>query len=125
VPNTSYEFDGRGLADGDLKPRKIDGKFYLITFATYSSGDPKPWAGEHVVGKNQALKVDRDRKGLLTDKEFCRVALPTKAMLKAGKDIPHPIWVARIKGTDEGDRVGSDRWQLLDEIEGLERSILG
>jgi len=125
VPNMSYEFDGQGLADSDLTPRRIDGKFYLITFATYSSGDAKPWVGEHVVGKKQALKVDRDRKGVLTDKEFCRVALPTKAMLKAGRDLPHPIWVARIKGTDEGDRVGSDRWQLLDEIEGLERSILG
>jgi len=125
VPNMSYEFDGEGVADPDLKPRKIDGKFYLITFATYSSGEPKPWAGEHVVGKKQALKVDRDRKGVITDKEFCRVALPTKAMLKEGKDLPHPIWVARTKGTDEGDRVGSDRWRLLDEIEGLERSILG
>lgn len=125
VPNMSYEFDGRGLADGDLKPRKVGGKFYLITFAAYNDGDPKPWTGQHVVGKKQALKVDRDRKGVLTDKEFCRVALPTKAMLKEGEDLPHPVWVARIKGTDEGGRVGSDRWQLVDEVEGLERTIAG
>jgi hypothetical protein len=120
----SYEFDGRGLADGDLKPTKIDGKFYLITFATYHDGDPKPWAGPHVSGKKQALRVDRDRKGVATDQEFCRIALPTKATLKGGQLLPHPIWVARIKGTDKGARVGSDRWLLLNEVVGLEGTIL-
>jgi len=123
VPNMSYEFDGRGLGGRDLTPRKVGGKYYLITLATYNDGDAKPWTGQHVVGKRQALKVDRDRKGVLTDKEFCRVALPTKAMLTEGKNLPHPVWVARIKGTDKGNRVGSDRWQLLDEVEGLERTI--
>ncbi|MCJ7628746.1 MAG: hypothetical protein MUO50_10210, partial [Longimicrobiales bacterium] len=124
VPNMSYEFDGRGLADGDLKPQKIGGKFYLITFASYEEGDPEPWSGPQVVGKKPALKVDRDRKGVIPDKEFCRVALPTKAMLKKGKTLSHPVWVARIRGSDEGERVGSDRWQLVDEVEGLERTVL-
>ena len=124
VPNMSYEFDGPGLANRDLTPKKINGKFYLITFATYTSGDPKPWTGAHVVGKKQAIKVDRDRKGVLNDREFCRVTPPTKAMLKEGRHLPHPVWVARIKGSDEGTRVGSDRWRLLDEVEGLEKTLL-
>jgi len=124
VPNLSYEFDGLGLTDQDQKPRKIDGKYYLITFASYRPGEQKPWSGLHVVGKKQALKVDRDRKGVLPDEEFCRMALPTKAMLKEGKGLAHPIWVARIKSTDEGKRVSSKRWRLLDEVAGLEQGIL-
>jgi len=125
VPNMSYEFDGQGLADGDLKPRKIGGKFYLISFATYHPGKTKPWVGAHVAGKKQALKIDRDRKGLRADKEFCRLALPTKRSLKEGRHLPHPVWVARVKQADEGKRVGSDRWLLLDEMRGLEESLLG
>ena len=97
----------------------------VITFATYTSGDTKPWSGAHVVGKKQALKVDRDRKGVLSDKEFCRVAMPTKSMLKEGRLLPHPVWVARIKGTDEGTRVGSDRWKTWDVVQGLDRTLLG
>ncbi len=124
VPNMSYEFDGRGLADGDLKPRKIDGRFFLITFATYHDGDPKPWDGPHVSGKKQALRVDRGRKGVPTDKEFCRVTLPSKAALKEGQHLPYPVWVARIKKGDEGSRVGSDRWQLQDDVVGLEKTVL-
>lgn len=124
VPNMSYEFDGRGLVDVDLTPRKIDGKFYLITFATHDEGDPKPWRGPNVSGKKQALRVDRDRKGVSTDREFCRVTLPTKAILKGGQHLPYPIWVARISKADKGKRIGSDRWRLLDEVVGLDRKLL-
>jgi predicted acylesterase/phospholipase RssA len=125
VPDMSYEFDGEGLADDDIRPRRIGGKLFLITFATYTRGEPRPWSGTHVIRRQRALKVDRDRKGPLPDRLFCTVALPTLEMLNAAASLPYPVWVARIETTDEGTRVPSGRWQLLEEIRGLEETILG
>lgn len=125
VPGKEYEFDGEGWGDQDLGPVKIGEKFYLITFATYTQGEPRPWSGHHVAPGKRALSVDRDRRGPLTDKAFCTVRLPTKAMLDHAGHLPYPVWVARIEKTDEGTRVPNDRWELLDEVDGLEGSILG
>ena len=125
VPSKDYEFDGEGWADRDLGPVKMGDRFYLITFATYTDGETRPWSGYHVSPKSRALKVDRDRKGPRKDKEFCKVRLPTKAMLKTAESLPYPVWVARVKQTDGGGVVPSDRWELLDEVRGLEASILG
>ena len=125
VPGKEYEFDGEGWGDRDMGPVKIEEKFYLITFATYTHGAASPWSGHHVAVSKRALKVDRDRKGPLTDKEFCKVRLPTKEMLKTADSLPYPVWVARLKKTDEGSMVPNDRWELMDEVLGLEASILG
>ncbi|RLC07973.1 MAG: hypothetical protein DRI24_24065 [Deltaproteobacteria bacterium] len=125
VPNMNYEFDGGGLADTDLKPRKIAGKYYLITYGTYRRDENKPWTGPHILGKKQIMRVDRDRKGVRSDKGFCRVDLPAKGLVTKGRSLPHPIWVARIKGSDEGERVGSSRWKLINGVEGLDRNLLG
>ena len=125
VPGKEYEFDGEGWGDRDLGPVKIGEKFYLITFATYTRGEGRPWSGHHVEAGKRSLKVDRDRRGPLTDKEFCTVRLPTKVMLESAGHLPYPVWVARIKKTDEGSSVPTDRWELLDEVTGLEASILG
>jgi hypothetical protein len=123
VPGMRYEWDGSGLPDRDLKPHKIRGNYFLITFATHRPGAKRPWRGPAVAKKKQVLKVDRDRKGFRPDREFCRVALPTPAMLEAGRRVPHPVWVARLKKKDRGHHLGSDRWRLLDEVEGLEGTI--
>ncbi|MGW8266422.1 MAG: hypothetical protein ACWGSQ_08645, partial [Longimicrobiales bacterium] len=125
VPGKEYEFDGEGWGDQDIGPVKIGEKFHLITFATYTQGEARPWSGHHVAAGKRALRVDRDRKGPFTDKEFCTVRLPTKAMLDLAAPLPYPVWVARIKKTDEGTMVPTDRWELLDEVAGLEGSILG
>ena len=124
VPDMSYEFDGEGLTDRVLRPRRIDGKLFLITFATYTRGEPQPWSGRHVMRKQRALRVDRDRKGHLPDRLFCTVALPTLKTLKQAGSLPYPVWVAPIEEADQGSKVSSDRWQLLDEVRGLEETIL-
>jgi len=125
VPDMGYELDGEGLADSDLRPRTLDGRLFLITFATYTRGEAGPWTGKHVIRKQRALKVDRNRMAPLTDKWFCTVALPTLEMLREAGMLPYPVWVARIEKGDEGARVPSERWQLLDEVRGLEETILG
>ena len=124
VPNLSYEFDGGGITDDDLKPRKINGRYYLITFAEFTAGEARPWSGSHVASKKQTLKLDRNRKGPRPDKEFCRLSLPTEAMLEESQGEPHPIWVARVKRSDEGARLGPRRWKLRTEVEGLDRALL-
>jgi hypothetical protein len=124
VPNLSYEFDGGGITDDDLKPRKINGRYYLITFAEFRAGESRPWSGPHVATKKQTLKLDRNRKGPRIDKEFCRLSLPTGEMLKQCHGVPHPIWVARVKRSDEGARLGHRRWKLRTEVEGLDRDLL-
>jgi hypothetical protein len=124
VPTKDFEFDGEGWADQDLGPVRVDDALHLITFAEYAVGERHPWSGSHVLIKKKALRVDRDRKGLLPDKEFCTIQLPTKPMLEKSRKLPYPVFVARIKLTDEGTHVGSDRWQLVDEIQGLEGTIL-
>lgn len=125
VPTKDFEFDGEGWADQDLGPVKIAGGYHLITFAEYTVGETHPWSGHHVLRKKKALRVDRDRAGPLPDKEFCTIQLPTKPMLEASRTRPYPVFVARIKLTDEGKRVGSERWELVDEVKGLEETILG
>jgi len=124
VPNMSYELDGQGLADNDQKPRKIDGKYYLITLLNHEPGEEKPWTGLHLAGKKPALKVDKNKKGLQADKEFCRVTLPTEAMLADSCTLPHPVWVARIKGSDNGKRISPDRWKLAADVRGLEETLM-
>jgi hypothetical protein len=124
VPGKEYEFDGEGWGDRDIGPVKIGERFYLITFATYTRGEAKPWSGHHVAAGKRVLRIDRDRKGLLTDKEFCTIRLPTRAMLDTADHLAYPVWVARIKKTDEGSAIPSDRWEILDEVKGLEASIL-
>ena len=125
VPDMSYEFDVGTVAGRDLRPRRIDGKLYLITFATYTRGESRPWSGRHVIRRLRALKVDKDRRTPLPDKLFCTVALPTLKDLKQTAGLPYPVWVAPVVEADEGTRVPSDRWQLLDEVRGLEETILG
>jgi len=125
VPSKDYEFDGEGWADRDMGPVKIGEKFFLITFATYTQGEAKPWTGKHVAGRRSALKVDRDRKGAMPDKDFCTIRLPPKKILKQADHLPYPVWMARIRKTDEGSLVPSDRWNLVNDVKGLEASILG
>ena len=125
VPDMSYQFHGEGLADRDLRPRRLHGKLFLITFATYTRGAPRPWSGRHVIRKQRALKVNRDRKGPVSDKLFCTVALPTLAMLKQAGSLAYPLWVAALERGDQGTRVPSGRWRLLEGVQGLEETILG
>lgn len=124
VPTKDFEFDGEGWADQDLGPVKVDGAFLLITFARYTAGKREPWSGAHVMPRRKALRVDRDRKGILPDKEFCTIQLPTKPMLEESGKLPYPVFEARIKLTDEGSHVSSSRWRLVDEVRGLEETIL-
>ncbi|MFO8173475.1 MAG: patatin-like phospholipase family protein [Longimicrobiales bacterium] len=124
VPTRDFEFDGEGWADRDLGPVKIDGAYHLITFARYTVGEPRPWAGHHVIPERRALRVDRDRKGPRTDKKFCTVQLPTKPMLEEAEKLPYPVFVARLELTDEGKHVKSGRWKLVDPVRGLEEAIL-
>jgi predicted acylesterase/phospholipase RssA len=124
VPNMRYELDGNGMADQDQKPRKINGKYYLITLVRHRPEESIPWSGPHLTGKKKLLKVDRDQKGIRADKEFCRLVLPTEDMLAESRTLTHPVWVARIKGSDEGKKVSSDRWKLWMDVEGLDRTLL-
>ena len=125
VPDKEFELDGEGWADRDIGPVKIEDKLFLISFATYTDGDPWPWSGEHVAPKKRALTIDRDRKTPGKDKGFCQIRLPNKEMLKGAERFAYPVWVARIKKTDKGNLVPTDRWTLLEQVKGLEESILG
>lgn len=125
VPSRRFEFDGRGWGDRDQKPRRIDGKFYLITFASYHPNRQKPWTGAHVSGKKQRLRVDRGRKGGITGKRFCTVDLPEEATLERGRTFPYPVLTARVKKSDQGGPIESKRWKMVNLVEGLDRTILG
>lgn len=125
VPSRRFEFDGRGLGDRDQKPVRIDGKLYLVTFGTYRPGIEEAWAGPHISGKKQLLKVDRRGKGGFTGKRFCTVALPEEGTLKTGRTLPSPILIARVKKSDKGGHMGAKRWTMVDLVEGLDRTILG
>jgi predicted acylesterase/phospholipase RssA len=124
VPNRKFEFDGRGWGDRDQRPTRINGKLYLITFATRQPGKGKVWGGPHVAKGKQRLRVDRRRKGGVAGKSFCTVALPKESTLKKGKTYSYPILTARVKKSDEGGHIQAKRWTIADGVEALDRNIL-
>ncbi len=125
VPSRRFEFDGRGWGDRDQKPKRINGKFYLITFASYHPDQKQAWTGPHVSGKKQRLRVDRSRKGGLTAKEFCTVELPDANTLENGRTFAYPVLLSRVRKSDKGGHIEAQRWTMADMIEALDRTILG
>jgi hypothetical protein len=124
VPSRKFEFDGQGWGDRDQKPRRIGGRFYLITFATFHPEEEKAWSGPHISRKKQLLRLDRDGKGGIGGRAFCTVALPERSTLEEGRTLPYPVLVARVRKSDKGGRIEAGRWTVVDMIEGLEGTIL-
>ncbi|MDT0582532.1 patatin-like phospholipase family protein [Brumicola blandensis] len=76
----NLEFDGRGkipgLTDKDIKPVKLNGKLFLITFADFDE-TTSLWNGPHI-SKQQQIHIDQN--GFI-DKTYASISTPDAALL--------------------------------------------
>ena len=128
VDSKDFELDGKGIADKDIRPVRVDGKLCLVTFASYTRTKGVPtaerWSGIHVPKGSRAIETCKDRLLALPDKRFCLIQLPNAADLAKADDLAYPVFTARLQGKDEGKRLSRDRWELRDGAVGLETKLL-
>jgi predicted acylesterase/phospholipase RssA len=94
VPDRSYEFDGEGLGDQDIRPVELEPhRFALITFADY---DPiaKTWSGAHL--EDGRMIIDRNLRG-----GSIRLPLPSHADVLSANLTPHPIFVCALPASGD------------------------
>ncbi|MFC1523597.1 patatin-like phospholipase family protein [Thermodesulfobacteriota bacterium] len=105
-----FEWDGPGFvpmaSDKDIATIKIDGEYYLVTFARYHK---KKWSGLHVDG-TKGLKVDKD--GLFVDTVHCHIKMPTEDHIKQADILNYPVFVNEIDGNEENDSPVIKEWQI-------------
>jgi hypothetical protein len=125
VPDMSFRLRGGHLGERPLRPREVGGKLFLITFATSTGGEAFTWAGTHLFPDQETLTVDRKRWISLPARRHCSVALPHPGTLKGASGLHYPVLVALVQESDRGTEIPFHRWQLMDEVRGLEETILG
>ncbi|MFC3123213.1 patatin-like phospholipase family protein [Agaribacter flavus] len=95
------ELDGRGkvpgIGDNDIKPVKLNGNFYLITFVDYDK-KTKRWSGEHVSG-SQSINIDQN--GFI-DRHYTSINLPEPTQISVYAQYGYAVFETTLKKVTSG-----------------------
>jgi hypothetical protein len=124
VPDKNYEFDGRGISDRDVGPVRIDGRYFLITFARFARGaSGSRWGGAHLTRDRKSIRIDKAGYIDLDDRQFCAIRLPTAKQREQAEACAFPIFQAKIRKVHHKQDLPSDTWVVSEGASPLEESI--
>ncbi len=112
----NLEFDGRGkipgFSDKDIKPIKLHGKLYLITFADFDQMSAK-WHGPHIT-KKQTIHIDQH--GFI-DKTYASINTPDPALLSELALSGYSVLTTKLK--KQRGREQLLEWQVTKQLTAL------
>jgi predicted acylesterase/phospholipase RssA len=118
VPSDSYEFDGKGIGDRDIRPVSIDGRHVLITFASYDE-EKQRWVGPHLDPKGVKLSIDRN--GVFRDSLALEILMPAVDRIEPAHLNPNPAFACIV--TQDGGDYRSTDWKVESGVVSLDERL--
>ena len=113
---TNLEFDGRGkipgLTDKDIKPVKLNGKLFLITFADFDE-TTSLWDGPHI-SKQQQIHIDQN--GFI-DKTYASISTPDASLLDELALSGYSVLTTKLK--KQRGRTQKLKWHVTKQLTAL------
>lgn len=114
VPNKNFELDGTGLRN-DLSAQYINNSWNIFAELTYNFTLNK-WQGVHV--QDNHLHIDED--GLLGDKNYCRIQLPSLSQIQQALINPNPTFTLNVTQIHKSINYTNTVWVCIPGVQSLD-----